>query len=516
MEAIKRNSDGRRSQGAWLSGALFFCAVLFLAGPVFGAGLLVSKDSRDAPLGIRDHHVQATLHNGFAMTEVIQTFFNPNNHDLEAVYSFPLPESASLSEVTIYAGEQEIHGEVLPRERARSVYEEERDKGNETGLAEKNDFYGFEFFVYPVPAMGEVKIRFLYYQPLEIESGMGRYLYPLQEGGTDEAALDFWTVEEEVQQSFSIHVELKSSWPVTKVRAPGYEAEMKVEKKGEGHYLAEAALGKTTLNRDFVFYYRLAENLPGRLEVVPYRADPALPGTFMMIVTPGMDLQPLRAGADYTFVLDISGSMEGKIAVLAEGVVQALGEMGPQDRFRVITFNDRAMSLTRGWVQATQNNVEQCIRQVEGLRAQRGTNLYDGLCLALDDLDDDRANSIVLVTDAVTNTGVVDPQAFYQLMEKVDVRVFGFLLGNSGNWPLMRVVCEASGGTFNTVSNQDDLVGQILLAKNKIVFECLHNAELEISGVPVSDLSEQWIGKVYQGEQLVFFGRYARGGPARG
>ena len=34
--------------------------------------------------------------------------------------------------------------------------------------------------------------------------------------------------------------------------------------------------------------------------------------------------------------------------------------------------------------------------------------MYEGLSLGPADLDDDRATSVMLVTDAVTNTGVVD------------------------------------------------------------------------------------------------------------
>ena len=33
--------------------------------------------------------------------------------------------------------------------------------------------------------------------------------------------------------------------------------------------------------------------MPGRLEMLTYRADPKGPGTFMMVITPGLDLQPL-------------------------------------------------------------------------------------------------------------------------------------------------------------------------------------------------------------------------------
>ena len=153
------------------------------------AGILTPIGSGHQPIQIRDHHVNVVINNGFAMTEVQQTFYNPNNQDLEAMYSFPLPKSASLSEVTIYVGEREINGEVLEKQKARQAYEDEKSRGNETGLAEKNQFYTFDFKVHPVPANDEVKIRFLYYQPLAIDTGIGRYLYPLEEGGTDDAAL---------------------------------------------------------------------------------------------------------------------------------------------------------------------------------------------------------------------------------------------------------------------------------------------------------------------------------------
>ena len=62
----------------------------------------------------------------------------------------------------------------------------------------------------------------------------------------------------------------------------------------------------------------------------------------MVVVTPGIDLQPLTQGADYSYVLDVSGSMQGKLHTLASGVAQALGQMSPNDRFRVVTFNNSA------------------------------------------------------------------------------------------------------------------------------------------------------------------------------
>ncbi len=489
--------------------------LLGLSGPVMAAGTLTPVGSPAVPIRIVDHHVDVVINNGFARTEVTQTFSNPNETDLEAIYSFPVPRSASLSEFTIYAGETEINGEVLAADQARAVYGQERDQGRDAGLAEKKSFYTFDFRVTPVRARAETRIRFLYYQPVEIDTGVGRYVYPLEEGGTDDAALSFWTTNAAVDGTFSARVELKSAWPVSEVRAPGFEADSRAEQLGEGHFVWTAQRTQARLDRDLVFYYRLAEGLPGRVEMLAYRADEAQPGTFMMILTPGLDLKALAAGSDYIFVLDTSGSMQGgKIQALARGISSAIGQLDPADRFRVITFATAAAELTRGWVPATPEGVQSVIRQIESLRADGSTNLYDGIGLALNHLDDDRVTSVVMVTDAVTNTGVVDPAQFHALMKQFDVRVFGFLIGNSANWPLMQTICDASGGFYGRVSTSDDLLGQIILAKGKITNECLHDARLSIQGVRTSDTTGDVFGKVYRGQQLVVFGRYENAGEA--
>ncbi|MCF7853576.1 MAG: VIT and VWA domain-containing protein [Candidatus Pacebacteria bacterium] len=482
----------------------------------FGAGTLVPAQSGLQPMQITDHAVEVVINNGFAKTTVTQTFHNPNGQDLEALYAFPLPKSGSLSEVTATLGEKVINGEVLPKDKAKAVYEEERDSGNEAGLASQDSYKRFEFALSPVRAHGTALITFVYYQPLAIDTGVGRYVYPLEEGGTDDpAAMSFWTRNETVAGRITVDVELKSAWPVTDVRTPGFEGLSTIKQlEHDGHYQIHMERDGGVLNKDFVFYYRLADNLPGRVEVIPYKPASDKPGTFMLVVTPGLDLKPLDNGADYVFVLDTSGSMAGKLHALTEGVTKVLGKMRPQDRFRIVTFESRAHLLVGSWQAATAENVQRAIGKVQVLQASGSTNLHDGLRGALSNLDGDRATSIILVTDGVTNTGVIAPRAFHKLMKEHDVRVFGFLMGNSSNWPLMRVICDASGGFYASVSNNDDILGRILQAKGKVLHECLHDASLRIRGVKAYGTTDGYIGKVYRGQQLVFFGRYDKGGDA--
>lgn len=480
---------------------------------LWGGGTLTPIGSSQKPVEIRDHQVNVVLNNGFAQTEVLQTFFNPNAQDLEAIYAFPVPKSASLSEVTMVTGEKTLQGEVLPKAEAQTVYEDEKTSGHDAGLATKNSYQTFEFRVSPVRAGSEVKLRFVYYQPLDIDTGVGRYVYPLEEGGTDEVANRFWTTHTQVQGSFSVNLELKSAVPVADVRAPGFEGTAAVQKQSEGHYTLKLDRPGATLDRDFVFYYRLVDTLPGRVEVIPYRADPKKPGTFMMVVTPGVDLKPITHGADYVYVLDVSGSMQSKLHTLASGVGQALGAMKSEDRFRLVTFSNQAREFLP-WTAATPANVQNALSLVNSLRVNGGTNLFAGLQEGLKNLDADRATSLVLVTDGVANQGIIEPQEFHRLLKQVDIRVFGFLMGNQANWPLMRTLAEASGGFYAGVSNDDDIVGQLLLAKSKITHEALHDATFSFSGARVFETTGSTPQKIYRGEQRVIFGRYEGKGPA--
>src|SRR6202011_630353 len=120
------------------------------------------------------------IDSGFARTEVTQTFFNPNDKDVEAIYGFPVPASASLSEITIWNGEKTLNGEVIDAKDAKRVYQEERNAGNDAGLGECSctkpkdqiEYNSYKFSIWPVRAKSETKIRFVYYQPLTIESGV--------------------------------------------------------------------------------------------------------------------------------------------------------------------------------------------------------------------------------------------------------------------------------------------------------------------------------------------------------
>ncbi len=499
-------------------------ALLMIATNAPAAGLLTPAGGGLPALDIKQHHVQVSIQDGYALTQVEQVFDNPHHQDLEAVYSFPLPEKGAMSEFTVWINGQPISGEVLEKQQARKVYEGEKAAGREAGLMEKDAYKTFDIRVSPVRARQTTRIRFAYMQPVTVDTGMGRYVYPLEEGGVDEQKLAFWTANEVVKEKFSFKLDLRSSYPIDALRMPNqpqamisqYSPELWRLELGSDAALAEeqgvaaqsGAAQAFQLDKDLVVYWRHQAGLPGSVDLVTHRAQDQQRGTFMLTLTPGDDLPAISQGSDWVFVLDVSGSMQGKYATLVDGVQRALGKMRTHDRFRIVLFNDSARELTSGYASATPENIAHYGQRLLQVQPGNGTNLFEGLKQGLAGTDADNTSAIVLVTDGVANVGETSQRKFIRLLEQKDIRLFTFVMGNSANRPLLDALTRASNGFAISVSNSDDIVGKILEAVSKVTHQALRGVKLDIDGVRTADLTPSTIASLYRGQQLIVFGHY--------
>ncbi|MGH7341020.1 MAG: VIT and vWA domain-containing protein, partial [Candidatus Rokuibacteriota bacterium] len=490
--------------------ALLLCGV-----PAWAAGLMKPKDGSLPPLQIKDHKVSVVINNGFAVTEVDQVFHNPHDQDLEAMYTFPLPKDASLSELSLWIDGHEVIGEVVEKEKAREIYREEKKAGRDSALAEKRDYIAFDVYVSPVRARSDTRVRLLYLQPLEIDSGIGRYVYPLREGRIDSEVQEFWELLPQVHGRFGFDCLIRSAYAVEDVRAKGYEklTTVKQEASDAWRVRIDAEEGGSALDQDVVVYYRLDQTLPARVDLLAHRVGDSA-GTFLVVITPGTDLRPIEEGVDWSIVLDVSGSMSEKIGTASEAIADALDRMRPRDRFRVVTFSNAARPLVDEWTPVTPESVRAARERLLALQSEGGTNLYAGFLEGLSKIDEGRTTAILLVSDGGANVGPTEHKVFRRVLDRHDVRVFTFVMGQGANQPLLSRLAEESDGFSMEVSTQDDLYGRILQAKTKLGREALHGVRIEIDGVNASDLAPARLPSVYYGQQVAVFGRYHKPGVA--
>lgn len=491
------------------------------------AGLLTPKQSHLSVPEIRSHHVNVSIENGYAITSVDQVFFNPNPGDIEATYSFPVPKSAAVGEFTYWIDEQPVTGEVIDAENAKKIYETEKAFGNETALVTKNSYKAFETSVYPIRGQQEVRVRLVYIQPVHIDSAVGRYVYPLENGGTDTEQTAFWQFNSIVKESFSFALEVRSSYPLDEVRLPqhpnatvnresDFEWEVQLgaaatasatnsESTLENHHNAAAAY---SLDQDIVVYWRLKSGLPGSVDLVTHREPGQREGTFMLTLTPADDLDEITQGRDWVFVLDFSGSMQGKYATLVDGVQRALRTLHPDDRFRIFLFNNKSWEITNGFVFVSSDMITHYSEKLNALHPDGGTNLYAGLNMGLRGLDSDRVSGIILVTDGVANVGKTEKKAFLSLLEQHDARLFTFVMGNGANRPLLESMASVSEGFATNASNGDDIYGKVLLAAGKLSHNAIRDINVDIKGVKVTDLTPARISSLYHGQQMIVMGHF--------
>jgi Ca-activated chloride channel family protein len=498
------------------------------------AGLLQPVQTGLPALELSEHHVSVTIEDGFAITSIEQVFANPNDLDLEAVYSFPIPERAAVGEFTFWIDGQPVSGEVFEKAEARATYEAERAAGRDAALVEQDDYRTFDIAVSPVRAAQNVRVRLVYLQPVPVDTSIGRYVYPLEEGGVDEERLAFWTYDEVVRERFSFELNFRSSWPIEDFRLPRHpEAQIEQLSDHEWRVSMHSGAGGTTadtvddregaaaspapvqgprvahrLDEDIVVYWRQADGLPAAVEMVSFREDPADMGTFMLTVTPGNELAAISEGRDWVFVLDLSGSMQGKYHSLVEGVKRGLQRLQGGDRFRIVLFNNQAWEVTPGYVPVSVDNVTRYTQALAAEQPNNGTNLYAGLSRGMDGLEADRSSALVLVTDGVANVGLTEKRDFLDLLESRDVRLFTFVMGNSANRPLLEGMAHVSNGFAMNISNSDDIAGKLAEATSKLTHESLHDVQIEFDGVKVRDLAPAQIGSIYRGQQLIVFGHY--------
>ena len=211
----------------------------------------------------------------------------------------------------------------------------------------------------------------------------------------------------------------------------------------------------------------------------------------------------------------MSGSMKGKFETVMQGLQLALEKLKPEDRLRLIGFNNKAWDVSGGFVNATPDAMQRLINALRATGPTGGTNLHAGLAQAIDSVDPDRTSSIVLITDGVANIGNTAKSSFLDLVNDGDIRLFTMIMGNSANRPLLHDLTDASGGFAISVSNADDAVGLLLRAVSKVSHEALHNIQIKSSGVKMADIVRSRDSSLYHGDQLILLGHYWGDGPAQ-
>ena len=531
--------------------------------PPMPGGELRILDAQDRPIGacpLTHTRVDADIVGFVGRVTVAQTFHNPLDRKIEAVYIFPLPHKAAVDNMVMTVGDRRIVAQIKPRDEAREIYETARAAGHVAGLLDQERPNIFTQSVTNIEPGVTVVIEISYVETLEYEDGVFEWVFPMvvgpryipgqpvssiplvpagvgwapdtprspaYQGGARGGCLPYQggaggvpdasrITPPVVKPGFraghdvSLTVNLEAGMPLYDVQSRLHHVEISVD--GPTRAVVTLKSEAEIPNKDFILHYRLATDEIEDAFLV--HTDER--GTFFtLILQPPQRVIPAQVVArEIIFVLDTSGSMSGFPIEKAKKVMaMAITAMRPGDTFNLITFAGRTAILWDRPRPATPTNVTEAQTFLSSRCGGGGTEMMKAINAALRPSgDSERLRIVCFMTDGYVGNDFAIIDAVRQ--NAGTTRVFSFGIGNSVNRFLLAGIAHAGRGEVEYVT----LVGQADAAAERfherILAPVLTDIEIDWGALPVTSVYPQHIPDLFSAKPLMIHGRLS--GPAEG
>jgi Ca-activated chloride channel family protein len=474
---------------------------------------------------LRHTAVHAEITGFLARVNVTQEFQNTFADKIEAVYTFPLPQSAAVDSMTLQVGGRTVKGKIMRREQAQAVYDAARSAGQVAALLDQERPNIFTQSVANIMPGERVTVTISYVETLKYEGGTYKFYFPTVVGpryipGTQQDAAGTDRVPDAARvappvmpkdtragHDISIEVSLDAGLPVEELKSDSHQVE--IERATSSRARVRLKDLNAIPNKDFVLRYGVAGRKVG--DALLTHRD-ARGGYFTLILQPPdritvEDVTP----KELVFVLDTSGSMSGfPIEKAKETMKLALEGLNPQDTFNLITFAGDTHILFDEPVLATPENLEKAKSFLESRSGGGGTEMMKAIKAALDPSD---ARGHVRIVCFMTDGYVGDDMEIISEVQKhPNARVFSFGIGGAVNHFLLDQMAEHGRGEVEYVSLKDDGSAAARRFHERVRNPLLTDISIDWGGLPVADVYPKTIPDLFGAKPVVLTGRFTGAG----
>ncbi|HKG16040.1 MAG TPA: VIT and VWA domain-containing protein [Pyrinomonadaceae bacterium] len=493
--------------------------------------VLDSKGKQRGFCPLKHTDVRADVAGSLARVNVTQEFENPFGEKIEAVYTFPLPQSAAVDSMTLKVGERTVKGKIMRREEAQAVYDAARSAGQVASLLDQERPNVFTQSVANIMPGERVTVAISYVETLKYEAGTYEFSFPTvvgpryvpgtpqpqgddgKAGGTDRVP-DASRVSPPVMEKgtraghdISIEVSLDAGLPIEELKSVSHAVD--VERRAPGRARVRLKDLGSIPNKDFVLRYDVAGKKIGDA-LLTHRGQRG--GYFTFILQPPErvtveDVTP----KELVFVLDTSGSMSGfPIGKAKETMKLALEGLYPQDTFNLITFAGDTHILFPEPVPATPENLSRAQSFLESREGGGGTEMMKAIKAALDPTDArNHVRIVCFMTDGYVGN---EMEIISEVQKHPNARVFSFGIGGSVNRFLLDQMAEHGRGEVEYVSLRDDGSAAARRFHERVRNPLLTDITIDWGGLPVADVYPKSIPDLFSAKPVVLTGRFTGAG----
>jgi Ca-activated chloride channel family protein len=430
---------------------------------------LVTVDATGAKrfLPLKSTSVRIHVTGGVAESEVVQTFTNDTNSAIEAVYLFPLPANATVTDMELKFADRVIRSVVKEKEEARTTYEKAKSEGKKAALVEQERPNMFTTSVTNFLPGETVQVSFRCIHPLEFEAGAYALNFPMTVGpryipGNVPAAeaeritAPILPPKVDPEHRLDLVVDIRGI-PVGRIDSSTHA--IQIAKVSPGISEVRLASGSTIPNCDFGLRITLA---PGDAPVVTTLESENNGSHYAMVnIFPPLTSKLLEAAKpmprDVLFLIDTSGSMSGdSIGQARAGLLKCLGMLRPEDNFAIVRFSDTFSAFAPEARPADKSTLEAARSFVGNLVADGGTEMQPALENVLSFPARDGAMRLVVF---LTDGDVGNEESLLRLINTKlgSTRLFTFAIGSAPNEFLIREMAKLGRGEARTIQSHEDI-----------------------------------------------------------
>ena len=465
-------------------------------------GMLLPEALSPDYLVVHYHHVTVRIEDGVAVTRVEQEFHNPHDVLVQGRYLFPVPPEAVLSRFqavvdgrrprVIRQGGDATNGALYP------IITQRRDPT----LLQYADWETLAFDL-SLPPGGSRRMTLEYEELLLPVGGLYRYRYLLSTERYTSQPL----------QEVSLTVDLRSSSGLSTLYSSTHAVTTELLGPGRARLSWQAA--DTIPTEDFELFFAPTQGgfggglLTGQLGGQDH---------FLFVFSP--EAEPRQSSylpKDIVFVMDRSGSMAGeKIEQAKRGLHFILDQLGEEDRFSIVCFNDQRSVLDHDLLAVGEQPLRDSHHFVDAMTADGWTDLETALQAGLNILarseEREAARMVVFLTDGLPTAGITDEPLIARLVaeanELLEARLHVFGVGYDVNTHLLDRLAADNDGTVTYVQPGEDLESALTGFYRRIAHPLLTDVRVEFEGLVTSDLYPQTLPDLFEGSTLLLAGRY--------
>lgn len=426
---------------------------------------------------LKEVHIDGNICGEFVEFSMNSVFENRGKNNINAVYTFPIPDTAIITGFEITIGGRTIVSQVEDKNVAARIYNEAVEKEINSFTLEEYKENVFRISIGQILAGATVKIKLSYLDQLTYEDDCMKLVIPAvvdpkrlsENTGAGKEQMDLSSIDEfEQEDDYKLSLNLLIE-PLTQLDLESPTHNINVEYDEDINlYKVTFKDRDTYLDDEFVLLLKekMQEDASGM--IYEYTEGEQEKGVLYLRLFPDLEEIDEEKPKDYIFLIDISESMKGEKLEEAKNALKlCIRNLSDDDKFNIIAFENELKFFSKaGKVYFNSDSLEKASKWIDSLVAVDGTEIYEALKYALSEKINGDFNTVLLFTDDQIKK---EFEILQYVKENIrNNRIFTFGIETSENSYFINKLAEAGYGRPEFIYQDERIDIKVLRQFNRI------------------------------------------------